>query len=213
MGTIRKLMALGLLWPLTVAALCADTADEILEEVRDRYESIQDAKLTFTQHVRFSLATVDQTVRGTLLMKKPSRYRVELESQTIVTDGETVWSYSRPNHQVLIDRFVLDERSLSPERILTTAPTEYTAALVGEEELEGSTLQVVKLVPRSQTGILASLKLWVDDHTWLMRKVEIVDVNGKQTTYTVHTFEVNPGIADSAFRFTVPEGADVVDLR
>jgi chaperone LolA len=191
----------------------ADTAEEILEEVREKYDGITDAKLTFTQHVRFSLSAVSQEMRGTLLMKKPSHYRIELETQTIVTDGETVWSYSRPNNQVLIDHFALDERSLSPERLLTTAPTEYTAALLGEEELEGVTVQVVKLVPKDQTGILSSLKLWVDERTALMRQVEIVDVNGKETTYTVHSFEINPGLADSTFRFTAPAGADVVDLR
>jgi chaperone LolA len=212
MRTLRCLLALGLAVPLTMAPLRGETAEELLQEVRAKYESIRDAKLTFTQHVRFSLAMVSQTTRGTLLMKKPSHYRVELESQTIVTDGETVWSYSRPNKQVLIDHFALDERSLSPERLLTTAPKEYTATMLGEEELEGSTVQLVKLIPKSQAGIVASLKLWVDERTSLMRKVEILDVNGKETTYTVHSFEVNPGIADSTFRFTIPEGVDVVDL-
>ena len=213
MQQFYSLVVAALFCALSILPAFADTADEILEEVREKYESITDAKITFTQDVRFSLATVTQSVRGTLLMKKPSRYRVELDAQTIVTDGETVWSYSRANGQVLIDHFALDERALSPERLLTTAPTEYVAALLGEEEFEGSSVHVVKLIPKSQSSMLVSLKLWVDERTSLMRKVEIVDVNGKETTYTVHSFEVNPGIADSTFRFTVPKGVDVVDLR
>ena len=199
--------------PLVLTLARAGTADDILEEVRDKYASIRDAKLTFTQHVSFSLATVSQTTQGTLLMKKPSHYRVELEARTIVTDGETVWSYSRPNNQVLIDHFRLDERSFSPEKLLTTAPSEYTATLLGQEKLEGATVQIVKLIPKNPTGLVASLKLWVDERTSLMRKVELLDVNGKETTYTVHSFEVNPVIADSVFQFTIPPGADVVDLR
>ncbi|MGB6121674.1 MAG: outer membrane lipoprotein carrier protein LolA, partial [Bacteroidota bacterium] len=96
----------------------AETAEEVLENMRETYESIDDAEIRFSQHVRFSMANIEQQISGVLTMKRENMYRVELDDRTIVTDGTTVWSHSRPNNQVLIDDFAMDERSFSPENIL-----------------------------------------------------------------------------------------------
>ena len=53
----------------------------------------------------------------------------------------------------------------------------------------------------------------VDPDTWLMAKVELVDANGKETTYVVEGIRINSGLADEQFRFRIPDGVDVVDLR
>ena len=57
------------------------------------------------------------------------------------------------------------------------------------------------------------MKLWIDDGEWMMKKVELTDVNGKVTTYTVTDARVNIGLPDSRFKYQIPEGTDVVDLR
>jgi outer membrane lipoprotein-sorting protein len=62
-------------------ALCAwraagqDDAEEVLGNVRKKYDAMNDAELRFTQKVRFPLAKVEQTVSGTLLFKKESKVR------------------------------------------------------------------------------------------------------------------------------------------
>ena len=57
------------------------------------------------------------------------------------------------------------------------------------------------------------MKLWVDNSTWLIKKAEILDVNGKQTEYVVTDIKTNVGLEDSRFTFQVPEGVEIVDLR
>ena len=48
---------------------------------------------------------------------------------------------------------------------------------------------------------------------WMVRQAEIIDANGKQTTYTVQQVKVNIGLPDARFVFQPPGGTDVVDLR
>jgi outer membrane lipoprotein-sorting protein len=41
----------------------------------------------------------------------------------------------------------------------------------------------------------------------------LVDVNGRETQYTVRDIDINTGLDDSRFVFDIPEGVEVVDLR
>jgi chaperone LolA len=190
-----------------------DTAQDILKKVRDKYDSVADAEIKFQQRVRMPVGKLEQTTAGTLLTKKGNKYRVELEQQTIVTDGVTVWSYSAAQQQVLVDRFEQDERSLSPDRILSGEAADLAPALIGREKLGKTETVVLKLTPRDETALLKWLKLWVSESDWLVRKAELVDLNGKETVYQVLDIKVNAGIPDAQFTFVTPAGVEVVDLR
>ena len=190
-----------------------ETVKEVLEKVRKKYDSIADAELKFSQKTTFEMSKVEQDVTGTLWLKKTNKYRVETGDQTIVTDGVTVWSYSAANNQVLIDHFKMDENTISPEKILTGAPTEYVPTLLGADRIGSTEVLALKLEPRNEQSLVKSMKLWVDKSTWLIKKAEIVDVNGKETNYLVTDVKTNIGLQDSRFIYQVPEGAEVVDLR
>lgn len=193
--------------------LADDTAQEVLEKVKKKYDSITDAQLKFSQTTHFELTNIEQNITGTLLLKKTNKYRVETENQTIVTDGVTVWSYSVANKQVLVDHFKTDENLITPEKVLGGAPKEFDATLLGKEEIGHTETLEFKLEPRNDQSMVKMMKLWVDNSTWLIRKAEILDMNGKKTEYLVTDVKVNTGLEDSRFTFQVPEGVEVVDLR
>jgi outer membrane lipoprotein carrier protein len=197
-------------WSLFAAG---DTAQDVLEKVRQKYDSISDAQLKFSQKTKFELSKIEQNVRGTLFLKKSNKYRVETDEQTIVTNGETVWSYTVSTKQVLIDHFKMDENAMSPEKVLAGAPTEFSSTLLGKEKLGKAEVVVLKLVPTNDQSLVKTMKLWVDNTTWLIKKVEIADVNGKQTEYIVTEVRTNTGLQDSDFTYQLPEGTEVVDLR
>ena len=197
-------------WPLFAAG---ETAQDVLERVRNKYDSINDARLRFSQKTKFELSRIEQNIRGTLFLKKTNKYRVETDDQTIVTNGETVWSYTVSTRQVLIDHFKVDANTMSPERVLAGAPTEFSSTLLGREKLGKAEVVVLKLVPNNDQSLVKTMKLWVDNATWLIRKVEIADVSGKQTEYVVTEVKTNTGLQDSDFTYQLPEGTEVVDLR
>ncbi len=197
---------------MAASVVWAQSAQDVLEKARKKYESLTDVQLRFTQTVKFPISSVEQRINGTLEMRKGNHYRVETEEMTVVTDGTTVWSYSRGTNQVLIDRFSMDERTFSPERILTAAPEDFTAMLLGKEKVGTQETVVLKLVPKGE-GFVKSMKIWIGTSDDLTRKVEMVDANGKETTYVVTDLRVDTGIPESRFTMKVPEGAEVVDLR
>ena len=206
---VMVLVLVGFSKPL----VAGETAQELLDKVRQKYDSVTDAQLKFSQRVVFGASRIEQKTSGTLFLKKKNKYRMELGSQTIVTDGKTVWSFSVPNNQVLIDDFKLDERSITPERLLTGSSGDFYATLIGNEKLGKVDVVVLKLVPKDDESIIKSMKFWVDESTWFIKKIELVDVNGKETEYVVDDLQVNVGLQDSRFVFKISEGVQVVDLR
>ena len=159
------------------------------------------------------MTNLEQSASGTLFLKKGNRYRLEVEGRTIVTDGSTVWSYSPLMNQVIIDQFNSDERMWSPEKILTGAPGDFLASVLGTDKIRGSDLLVLKLVPKNDESFISAVKLWIDGSTWLVKRAEVVDFNGKRTEYEITDVKINTGLEDRWFTYEIPRGVDVVDLR
>ncbi len=189
------------------------TVKEITDRMQKKYESIQDATARFTQHVKFGYSKIEQSFAGTLRMKKPNHFRVETEYQTLVTDGVTVWSFSPVNKQVLIDRYKETADSFTPEQFLLNLPANYYATLVQPEASSEKSTIMLKLVPKDDQSFIKSMKVWVDEGSWVVKKVEMLDVNDTEKTYTVQDIKINTNLKDNAFAFTAPQGTEVVDLR
>lgn len=189
------------------------TVQYVTENLEQQYEMIDDAVAQFVQHIKFGFSNIEQTFSGTLIMKKPNHYRIESEHQTIVTDGTTVWAYSTANNQVIIDKYKENRNSISPEQFLLNLPTNYYATLLGTEKSSTGTRVLLKLVPKDDRSFIKSVKISVDEHGWLIRKIMILDVNETETTYTVKEIKLNTNIKEKTFVFETPEGAEVVDLR
>lgn len=189
---------------------------QVLDKVRDTYDNITDVTAAFTEEVKFKYSNIQQTLSGELEIKKGNKYRIQTDQQTIVTDGTTVWSYSPVNKQVLIDDYKENAKTFSPDKFLFSVPTDFQAVFLDEKKPESSQMYTLKLIPREGTPSAAavkSLKLWVAAKDWSIRKVEYIDKNETQRTYTIHSMSLNTGIPDRNFTFTVPNGVQVVDLR
>ena len=189
------------------------TVKEITDRMQKKYDSIQDATARFTQHVKFGFSKIEQDFSGTLKMKKPHKYRVETEYQTLVTDGVTVWSYSPVNKQMLIDKYKETGDSFTPEQFLLNLPSNYFATIVQPEQGADRSLITLKLVPKDDQSFIKSMKVWVDEGSWLVKKVEMLDVNDTEKIYTVQDIKINAGLKENTFTFTPPQGTEVVDLR
>ncbi|MCX6144011.1 MAG: outer membrane lipoprotein chaperone LolA [Ignavibacteriales bacterium] len=186
---------------------------EITDKLQKKYDSLQDATAHFTQHVKFGFSKIEQSFSGTLRMKRLNKYRIETEYQTLVTDGTTVWSYSPVNKQVLIDRYKETPDSFAPEQLLLNLPANYFASLVHQEKKGEATWFALKLVPKDDQSFVKSMKVWIEEGSWVVRKVEMLDVNDTEKMYDVQEVKINTGLKDVTFTFTAPAGTEVVDLR
>ena len=189
------------------------TVKQVTDQLQHRYEMIDDASVQFEQHVKFGYSNIEQNISGILKMKKPKHYRVESDQQTIVTDGKTVWAYSKANNQVIIDTYKENSNSISPEQFMLNLPANYYASLLGYEKQPGGNLILLKLVPKDDRSFVKSVKVSIEENSWMLRKIVILDVNETETTYAVKNIKLNTNIKEKTFTFETPEGSEIVDLR
>jgi outer membrane lipoprotein carrier protein len=209
----RLFICLLMLLSLTIFfGFRGENADDILSKIQKKYETIHDASVTFTQHVEFGVMKTEQTFSGKFFMKKGGKYRIEGEEQIIVTDGKSVWTYTKSNRQVVIDTYRDDPKSFSPDKVLVNVPKNYVATLLPDEKTrEEST--VLKLIPRDDKSQVKWMKIWINRTDWLMQKLQMEDISDNITTYTLSDIALNANLQDSVFRFSAPEGVEVIDLR
>ncbi len=189
-----------------------DDADKIISQLQKKYEGMRDATISFTQKSQFSFSKKEQTFSGKLTMKKGNKYKIEVGEQTIITDGKTVWTYSKSNKQVLVNEYQEDEEMLTPDKIMTALPKEYKSEIIGKEKVGKYNTTIVQLHPK-ETSSVKIMKLWIDESEWLMRRIQIQDASSNSTTYTIDEMKMNVGVADSIFNFKAPDGVEVIDMR
>ncbi len=191
----------------------ADKSEQILSKVQKKYKTIKDVTAEFVQNITFAVSKMEQSFQGSLIMKKGNKYRIEMDQQTIVTDGKTVWSYSHPNNQVIIDKYKEDPKSFSPDRVLINVSQNFNTIFIGDEKLFGKKTAVIKLTPKESRSLIKAMKVWIDLDDYLMRKIEITDVSDNVNLYLINSIKLNTGVSDNIFKFEIPEGTDTIDLR
>jgi len=212
-----KRISFGLLLAVITVLLLAMpgeciSAKKILKKVEDTYEDLKDFRAGFSQTMFIDSTDSGYTVMGNLCVKKPDKFRLELEHQTMVSDGDTLWTYVPGNQQVLVDQADTTGEVTRPDQLFLKYFKEAEAELVGEEKLNGHGCYLLHLKPKKSEAI-SSLRVWVDQKTWLARRLEVTDTSGMITYYLFTDVQINPELADSMFVFQAPPDVEIIDLR
>jgi chaperone LolA len=190
-----------------------DDAAELVSKLRKKYDGMSTLSLGFTRTTVFGVSKARQSSEGAVSLAKGNRYRITLDDRVIVSDGATVWSWSKANEQVVVDRFRDDPNSLTPERLLVKLPAEYSPVLLGKERIGEDEATVVKLSAQASGRQVRWFKLWVDEDELTVLRLQVLDLAGNETTYDLKDIVIDRGVPDSTFRFAAPPGVEVLDLR
>lgn len=204
MTAIRALVAVALL--LALGPVSAGEAMDRLQRFTDDLRSFQAG---FVQTRYDEDQNPVRESQGVAWLQRPGLFRWvyrEPYEQTIVADGERLWVYDADLDQVTVREM---------ERALATAPI---MLLSGREPLseqfemhdrgEREGLYWVELRPKVQDTDFRRIFLGLDDET--LKVMELRDQFDQATQIRFHHVEMNPQIDPARFRFTPPEGADVI---
>ena len=205
-SVFRLFSAAALAIVLFAGHVQAQAGSDILDRLRDRYETTDALRARFTQTIG------DAQMEGTIALRGDA-YRIDTGDQVLVTDGTTAWVYSKPDRQVLVNDAVVDETAFSPADFFTNYPDRFDVAVAGAETLGGVRHDRLTLTPKTQDAFLREVTLFVRSADALPTRVVIVDGNGTRVAFDLQNVEINPRLGADTFRFVPPTGTDVVDLR
>jgi chaperone LolA len=195
---------------LSLFLIQGTSAKKIVDKLQDKYEDLTYLSAEFVQVESFKLTGSENRTSGKIYVQEGEKYRLETDDQVIVTDGQSVWTYSHLNNQVLIDRVKEGDGSLLPRDLLFRYPRDYFATLLDQK----NTHYILKLDPKEGVhGYVKTMKVWVDNKSYLISKIEYTDFNDNISSFAVQKVDIENKIPESYFKFEINESMDVVDLR
>jgi len=197
---------------LFVSNLYAQTAEELIKKVQNKFESISDLSADFTQTsiIPGSKSSVKNT--GKLFYQKENKYRIEFKSVEIISDGSTIWNHNKKAKKVIINNADDETNTFSIKNLIVDLPKQSSAILIGNEKINGRENKVISLKPKNKESNFESIKIWCDNN-YMVHKVEIVDNNDASMVFELSSVKTNQNISSDKFAFKQPSGTEVIDLR
>ena len=185
---------------------------KIMKDVRKTLKKIKTFSCSFERTYVRKIDEWTQYISGTIFMKKENMFRVDYSGQTIVIDGETVWTYLPKNKQVQISNFEGGEEQFpSPLTIFERYSYDREAVLKGEEKVDDMKCDVVSLVSTDPDETYVTV--WIDRKLDFQVKAVEETPSGDVTTHILRDIKLNEKIDDEVFVFVSPEGVTAIDMR
>ena len=190
-------------------------AQEILKGVSTKYKSFKSVKATFVISIENTKDKSKEEQKGTIYLKG-NKYKLEIASQDVISDGKTRWTYVKDANEVQIDNQKTDENTISPSNIFTMYEKGWLFKFIGEQKEKGMVYQLVELVPvEPKKKNIYKVKLTINKNDKFISTAKIFDKNGSIQTISVEKLTPDVIVDDSPFTFTASKypGAEIVDLR
>ena len=217
---LRSLSAAVLLVPALLTSQsrsAAGNAGAMLERTARLYTGSRALRAEFTQRVANPLTTSQTQSAGSYLQRGPGVFAISFSrpaGDRIVSDGRTLWVFvpSATPGQVL----KLQVGSAAPGGVdlvgqfFTSPSKRFTVTDGGVAAVDGTSLQKLVLVPRSDMGF-ARAALWVLPSSGELKQLEVTEASGVVRTLNFTSITRGVTLPAGAFTFTVPKGVTVVD--
>lgn len=189
----------------------ADTVDDVVERIQEKYSEIQDIQGRFSQTSYIKDLDRVEMYEAEFFIKKPVSmkwaYSKPRDEEVIIRDADT-WIYKKSEKQVLKTTFSKDAYSQIPIALLSglgDLKTDFDITMIKEDTLE--------LKPKRQMGFIKKILLEVSSRDFPVKTFSIFDIHGNKTVIAVKNVKINSGLKDSFFIFKAPPGVEVFDLN
>ena len=195
-------------------ALAAAPASKNLTQVLDRLQRHYRDTDSFSAKFSEEIATVGAPKRkrqGTVSFRKPGRMRWEFEApevQTLVSDGQTLYSYDPDLNQVVETPLKQALKSSSATSFLLglgNIKRDFKAAFASPAKPGG----LIDLLLDPKAGGY-KIEVGIDPKTYNLITLTLTDQLGDTTRIDFSDIHDNVELPESIFAFKAPPGADVV---
>jgi outer membrane lipoprotein-sorting protein len=189
------------------------SSQEIIQKVEQTLSVQKTIKAQFEELYIWKMTGEQQTIKGDFTLCGESQFRITTDDQIIVSDGKTLWTYSKPTNRVIVDKMENAENDWLPQKLFLKTRKEYRNRLSGEETIRDRKYYVIEFNAEKDDLYVTQIKVWIDQETWIPHKIEQTDISGNRTIYTLNDVQTGQPIENKAFEFQIPEGAEIIDLQ
>ncbi|KGQ30844.1 MULTISPECIES: outer membrane lipoprotein chaperone LolA [Gallibacterium] len=189
--------------------LCSTTAfADAKSELQQRLSQINSLSSQFQQRVSDAEGKVVQQGEGTLQIKHPNLFKMEISSpqeSEMVSDGKTLWYYD-PFVEQATANWVSEAVNNTPFVLLTSDDQHHWASYQVTQKQD-----VFTLTPVDKKSNIKQFTIRINANG-LLNSFSTIEKDGQANLYILRNINTSV-LPDSTFKFTLPKGAELDDQR
>ncbi|MBP8823112.1 MAG: outer membrane lipoprotein carrier protein LolA [Flavobacteriales bacterium] len=187
----------------------------IVDALIAKNKSYKSFDADFSSRLVNTASKLDLTQEGNLKVKD-RKFRLTLMDNTVINDGQALWTYSKKTNEVSIsDPGEMDE-TLDPANLFNVYEKGFKSQYVGAGTDGGVAVETINLFPLEPAKkAFHTVVLTVDKARMEPRKVVMKYKDGNVVTYSLKRFKPNAEMVDALFTFDKAKypGVEVNDMR
>jgi outer membrane lipoprotein carrier protein len=190
-------------------SLPLQAADTGVARMQAFLKDVRTLKADFTQVVLDANLKQMKRSTGTLLIKRPDRFRWDYakpNAETVVADGKHLWLYDVALQQVTVKP--LGATLAASPAVLLAGSNDVDKSFTVTDQGEKDGLAWVALTPKVKDSDFDGVRLGFKGED--VAEMDLKDSLGNTTRISFDHIQRNPEVSDESFRFVPPAGADVI---
>ena len=197
----KKLFLFILLLSHPLLSQNTEAARKLLDEVSGKISSFKNMKFDFTYVLENRPENIRQETNGSVTISK-DLYRINFLGFEQLFDGKMTYTIIPENEEITIrDPEEESEFGINPSEILTIYKKDYAYQWDIKQNVMGTPVQFVKLIPNEEKKELKYLLLGIDMRTKLIYRLIEIGRYDTRTTLTLKNIKTNINLRDDFFVF------------
>ena len=178
-----------------------EAARKLLDEVSGKISSFKNMKFDFTYVLENRPENIRQETNGSVTISK-DLYRINFLGFEQLFDGKMTYTIVPENEEITIsDPEEESEFGINPSKILTIYKKDYAYQWDIKQNVMGTPVQFIKLIPNEEKKELKYLLLGIDMRTKLIYRLIEIGRYDTRTTLTLKNIKTNINLRDDFFLF------------
>lgn len=205
----RLVMFFTFLW--FCIAFNAYGSDFTAERIQKAYEGIKDIKGSFVQKSHIKDLKKTETYNGTFMIKMPSKIKWQYsggnkqQNTEVIINGDEMIIYQKNEKQAFKSRFDRETYGQSPIALLSGF-----GSLEKEFDVVSGDGKLI-LKPKKPMGNFASIQITPSEDVFPISSLTIIDRRSNRIDITFRDVDLNVGLKDTVFDFSLPKGASMYE--
>lgn len=202
-----------------MAAADSDPAAiSILESLKEKYEAMSSMEIDFA--IEIEIPEEDMIIQEGVMTKAGEKFRLDMEDQSIISNGETLWFHLKKNNEVQInDASMLEEENegfLTPDKLLGMYEgDEFVFVLSNEYTKSGKLLQEIECKPTDRDSDYSKMRISIDKKKQEIDHIKAFSKDGSRYTFKTKSLTSDKAFGESHFDFNKADFPDIYveDMR
>lgn len=192
-------------------------AKKVMERIRKKYDSYKTLEAGFSLTIEVP-GQPKEVQKGTV-GQEGDKFRLEMDAQTIVSDGKTNWVYLKKNNEIQIndvDPEESDNGFFTPKDLLRRYDKgDFLYAITDKISEKNRVLTQIEFKPVDKSSEYAKLRVSIDEKAGTIESIKAFAKDGSRYAFLVDRLTTNKPFSAGYFQLDAKNypGAHVEDLR